>query len=120
MDVQMSMFDVITEDIDPLKEVAKCAGVYWTTSRKRLIEIQSGNVSAEEWTKAVKEEYCPYEYAGALGRENGPNTLDGWEMKTGKIKTWHVDNNGDYVENIYKWREFAEAVACLIANGEYT
>ncbi len=120
MDVQMSMFDVITEDIDPLEEVAKRAGVYWATSRKRLTELQSGNVSAEEWTKAVKEEYCPYEMAGAWGHGNGPNTLDGWEMKTGGIKTWHIGNNGDYVKNVYKWREFAEAVARLIAKGEYT
>ena len=119
MNTQLTMFDLIQSDIDPIMEVARITGPYWTTSRQKLKDLHGTDPPQAEWVSAVREEYCPYGYAGGWGRSNGPNTLEGWDMKPTKIKTTHVDRGGKYVETIYRWRDFAGAVASLIDRGEY-
>ncbi len=40
MNEQMTIFDILCPDrINPVREVAKKAGPYWTTSRQKLIKF---------------------------------------------------------------------------------
>lgn len=119
MNAQLTLFDLIQTDIDPILEVAKMAGVYWTNSRQKLVDLHGTNPLLDEWTNAVQQEYCPYGCAGGWGRSRGPNTLNGWDMRSGKIETEHIDRNGKKVRSDYRWKDFAKAVAELIDRGEY-
>ena len=114
-----AIFPEISKEINPIREVAKVAGVYWTTSRQILIDLLDTDPDIKMWTRAVKEEYCPYGFAGGYGRSYGPNSMEGWTMKPGKIEVEYLDTKGERITKRYSWEDFAREVADLIWSGEY-
>ena len=79
MNGQMTLMEMLGE-IDPLKEVARTANVYWKQSRDKLKDLYSKDPDDYDWTCAVRHEYCPYEAQGRWGSGNGPNTVEGYYM----------------------------------------
>lgn len=115
---QLSLFADV-KVFDPLREVAKRAGVYWTTSKRELVELCDTDPDISEWTKAVKEEYCPYGFAGYYGGDGEPNSLKSWEMKPRTIKIEYFDKHGIKKTMIASWPDFAREIADLIWRGEF-
>jgi len=88
MEGQMTIFEWLEPDrIDPIMEVAKHDGLYWTTSRQTLIDLYAKRPGIKDFARAVREEYCPYGFAGHYGGNDEPNTMLGWDMYRNKIKT---------------------------------
>ena len=120
MDGQMRLFDWLYPDqLNPLREVAKNAGPYWTTSRQKLIDLCNTDPDIDIFAKAVKEEYCPYGLSGHYGGDGKPNTMEGWDMTSGKIMTYFWDAEGLRKERRYSWKDFAIEISDLIWANEY-
>ena len=120
---QTDLFDLIYQNaqqpINPIREVAKAAGVYWTTSKDMLINLCDTDPDIELWTKAVKGEYSPYGFSGGYGRSRGPNTVESWEMGGKNIEVLYLDLDGKWMLKKYSWAAFAREIADLIWSGEY-
>lgn len=117
---QMTLYDLLYPTrINPIVEVAKNAGPYWTTSRQKLIDLCNTDPDIKLFAKAVKEEYCPHGFAGHYGGDHSPNTMQGYEMRIDKITTWFYDPEGERQERIYSWEDFAREIADLIWSGQY-
>lgn len=116
---QLNLFDQLAKEFEPLREVATRAGVYWTTSERKLVELCDTDPDISIWTKAVKEEYCPYGYAGYYGGDGEANSLESWEMKPRTIKIVYFDKHGIKQTMIASWADFAREIADLIWRGEY-
>ena len=116
---QLNLFDQIEKRFDPLRETATRARPYWTTSAKTLVDLCSEDPDIERWTKAVKNEYCPYGFAGHLGADNGPGTLIGWELRTKNVMITFLDKYGTTQTMTATWQDFAREIADLIWSGEF-
>ena len=120
MSGQMTIFDLLyPERINPIREVARRTSPYWTTSRNKLIDQLNKDPDINTWSKAVKDEYCPYGYAGGYGYGGDPNTLEGWTMRTNHIVTEYYDEEGKRQERAYSWADFAREIADMIWCNEY-
>lgn len=117
---QLTIFDLLHPGrIDPLREVAKHAGVYWTTSKGRLRSLYRERPTRETWREAVREEYSPYGYAGHYGDGDGPNSVHEWTFTSKGVKIGYTDEEGNRQEEKKSWADFAEKVAQLIEEGIY-
>lgn len=117
---QMTIFDVLyPERIDPVKEVAKMADPYWTTSRQKLIDLCNTDPDIEDFAAAVKHEYSPYGFAGHYGGDDKPNTMIGYTMRTNLIEMEYIDNAGKKIRTVCSWEDFTREVADMIWSGEY-
>ena len=120
MNEQINIYDLLYPDrINPIREVARQAGPYWTTSERKLIDLCDTDPDIRTFTKAVKNEYCPNEFAGHYGGDHSPNTLQGYEMRRDTITAWFYDPDGKRQERKYSWEDFAREIADLIWSGEY-
>lgn len=119
--IQLDLFDQLAEvkEFDPLREVATRANPYWTTSKRKLVEICDTDPEISILTKAVKDEYCPYGYAGYYGGDGEANSLESWEMKPRTIKIVYFDKHGIKQTMIASWPDFAREIADLIWREEY-
>ena len=117
---QLDLFDQFAEvkEFDPLREVATRAAPYWTTSERELVELCDTDPDISTWTKAVKDEYCPYGFAGYYGGGGEPNSLKSWEMKPRAINVEYYDKHGIKQTMIASWPDFAREIADLIWRGE--
>lgn len=116
---QLNLFDQIDAKFDPLHEMATRARLYWTTSAKTLVDLCNEDPDIERWTKAVKNEYCPYGYVGHFGADNGPGTLIGWELRTKNVTIKYIDKYGTVQNMVATWKDFAREIADLIWSGEF-
>ncbi len=118
---QLDLFDQLAEvkEFDPLREVATRANPYWTTSKRELVELCDTDPEISIWTKAVKDEYCPYGYAGYFGGDGEASSLESWEMKPRAIKIVYFDKHGIKQTMIASWPDFAREIADLIWREEY-
>lgn len=120
MNGQMTIFDILyPKRFNPIEEVAKQSGPYWTTSRRKLIDLCNTDPDIKLFSKAVRHEYCPHGFAGHRGFGNGPNSLYGWDMTAKHIKTYYYDAEEKERERIYSWDDFAREIADLIWCDEY-
>lgn len=120
MQGQITIFDWLEPDrIDPIREVAKHAGPYWTDSRKKLIAQFREGMDVKTFARAVKQEYSPYGCNGHYGGNDEPNTMLGWDLQTSRIKTIYIDSMGERQERAYSWEDFARVVGEMIQSGEY-
>lgn len=103
---QLSLF----EEKSPARFVAEIAHPYWTTSAERIIEAVRSGKNAQ---KVIKEEYCPYGYAGHYGFHE---EYDGYTMKPGKI--WII-KDGKFEAFSITWADFANEIIDMVKNGEY-
>lgn len=115
MEQQMSFFEIT--DFDPVRGVAIMSHPYWTTSRETIIKAIGENIS--EFTKIVKEEYSPYGFAGHSAIPDECPAVEAYEMKTAGIDITYLDAEGYRQVTKCKWRDFARAIAELIAEGKY-
>lgn len=116
---QLNLFDQIEKRFDPLRETATRARLYWTTSAKTLVDLCNEDPDIERWTKAVKNEYCPYEFAGHWGADNGPGTLIGWELRRKNVTIRYLDKYGTTQIMVATWQDFAREIADLIWSGDF-
>lgn len=112
--IQLDLFYQLADVFDPLREVATRAEPYWTTSERELVGLYDTDPDISIWTKAVKDEYCPYGYAGYFGGDGEPNSLESWEMKPRTIKIEYFDKHGIKKTMIASWPDFAREIADLI------
>ena len=120
MNGQMTIFDLLyPKRINPIREVAKRSRPYWKESKQKLIDLCDTDPDISIWSKAVKDEYCPYGCAGHYGGDDKPNTLIGWDMGSSKIKTIFNDNENQRQERWYSWADFSREIADMIWSGEY-
>lgn len=112
---QMSIFDFLPRQDDPIRNAIKRMRPYWTSSRQRIIDAYySGN----NFVETVKREYSPYGHAGHYGGDFGKKgvfTLTGWELKANRI-TFQYD---PYRIETITWADFAEHIADLIRTKEF-
>ena len=118
MDGQMSIFDFF-EHFNPLREVAKIASPYWTSSCQTLMNLCNTDPDISIWTKTVKHEYCPYGLSGHYCDLNKPNTLKRYDMMTNLITVEYYDSRGDKQERAFSWADFAREIADMIWRGEW-
>lgn len=117
---QLSIFDwLYPERINPLRELAKKAGPYWTDSKKRLIDLANTDPDIGTLTAAVRHEYCPHGAAGCYGLGKEENSLQSYDMRTGWIHVRWKDESGKGQMQMFKWEDFAREIADLIWSGEY-
>lgn len=120
MQGQMDLFDWLYPDrINPIREVAKIAGPYWTTSRKKLIDLYNTDPDIGVLAAAVREEYCPYEAAGHYGLGGDKNSLQSYDMRRGWIHVRWKDETGKRQIKMFRWEDFAREIADMIMSGEY-
>lgn len=115
MEHQLSFFEIT--DFDPVRGVAIMSTPYWTTSRETIIKAVGENIS--KFTKTVKEEYSPYGFAGHFGTADECPAVEEYEMKAAGINITYLDAEGYRQVTKCKWRDFARAIAELIAEGKY-
>lgn len=117
---QMTIYDLMPErTFDPLREVARRATPYWTTSWRDLAAILKTCNCQNEWAAAVKHEFSPYGHAGHYGCSG---RLIGWNLNTDLIEiTFRSENIKDLrpVVRKYSWSDFAEEIAKRIMEGDY-
>lgn len=120
MNEQMTIFDVLyPERINPVREVAKQASPYWETSKQKLINLCNSDPDIKPFAKAVRNEYCPYGCAGHYSRENVPNRMQNYDMRSDLIWIEYTDERGEWHKNAYSWEDFAREIADMIWSGEY-
>lgn len=120
MNGQMTVFDWLEPDrIDPIREVAKHGSVYWTDSRKKIIDLCRERPDVKTFARALRREYSPYGCNGHYGGDHAPNTMVGWNMAASLIKTEYIDSMGERQERVYSWEDFARVVDEMIQSGEY-
>lgn len=107
--IQLSLF----EEKTPARFVAEIARGYWTTSMGLIIKAVNDGCTIDELTKIVKEEYCPYGYAGHYGFGDEYN---GYDLTPGKI--W-IHTKKQMREFSISWRDLAEEIADMVETGEY-
>lgn len=115
MEHQMSLFEIT--DYDPVRGVAFMSTPYWTTSREKIAKAVDEEIKS--FTKTVKEEYCPYGFVGHYGAANECPAVEEYEMKAAGINITYLDAEGYRQVTKCKWRDFARAIAELIAEGIY-
>lgn len=117
---QITIFDLIYPDkINPIREVAKQASPYWTTSKKKIIDLCDDDPDIKAFAKAVRHEYCPYGCAGHYSRNNVPNRMQNYDMRADLINVCYTDEQGNYQKRSYSWEDFAREIADLIWSGQY-
>lgn len=120
MNEQMTIFDVLyPERINPVREVAKKAGPYWTTSKQKLIDLCNADPDIKTFARAVRHEYSPYGFAGYYGGSDEPNTLVKYDLNTSLIKMVYNDGAGRRTEAVCSWEDFARELSFMIWAGEY-
>lgn len=114
--VQISLFEAPTQ-YDPLAELVTVAGAYWTTSRKRIREAIRQNTDTETLAEIVRDEYCPYGFAGHYGAERQLPGLCEWEFWAQRITYKYLDADGNQQSGKCNWKQFADAIRRHIWNG---
>ena len=117
---QMTIYDILYPGrINPIREVAKHASVYWTDSREKIATLVNTDPDIKELAAAVKHEYSPYGFAGHYGGDHSPNSMLGWTLKANHIETEYFDTDGSKKTRIYSWEDFAREIADLCWSHEY-
>lgn len=115
MNGQMSIFDFIPLQDDPIRNAIKHMSPYWTSSKQTIIEAY---YTGKNFVETVKHEYSPYGHAGHYGGDFGKKgvfTLTGWELKANGI----IFQYDPYRVEKITWADFARHVANLIRTKEF-
>ena len=112
---QLSLFHKEPE-ISAARYVAFNSSPYWTTSWDAIKAVQDEDIKTI--TRVVKNEFCPYGYAGHYGSEG---RYVGYDMKPRRIRVYLAPaSDDDYSggEEKVTWEDFAREVIDLIWSGE--
>ena len=117
---QIDIFQILyPERISPIRQAAKRATPYWTTSAEKIARAVNEDLDIKTLANIVKHEYCPYGYASAYGIGEGPNTIFEYKLKTNLIEVGWRDATGNERINMYSWEDFAREIGDLVLSGEY-
>lgn len=118
MDEQLTIYDFICpKQFDPLMALVKRASVYWTSSRQKIIDSLDADINA--FTAIVKDQYCPYGYAGGYIHDGIPNKIDEFTFRDDRIDIEWTDESGIYRKGKFTYKAFAKAVKNTILRGDY-
>lgn len=113
--VQLSLFKAENKRGDAVRNAIRHMEPYWKKSRRNILEAYD----TPGFVETVRQNYCPYGANGAYGHDFGKKgvfTLRGYDMRAGGIEFIYDPR----MVEAMTWREFAEIIGELIANGEYT
>ena len=105
---QLSLF--AEPELTAAQYVAVTASPYWKTSWEKIRAVQDEDIDVI--TQTVKDEFCPYEYAGHYGSDG---RYIGYTMKRRRIEV--LFPNSEVREKV-TWEDFAREVIDLIWRGE--
>lgn len=118
----MTIFDLFEDErpIDQklLSQLVKRCSPYWVGSVEIIKKACNDNADIKNLTEIVRQEYCPYGYAGGT-RWAEANEMEEFLFRPQNIRVWYKDSRGLRQEVEYSWKDFASYINYLVEKGEY-
>ena len=114
---QISLAEIMNPDAyDPLYELAKQAGCFFTDSKQTIIDCIKQQPSNRQLAVEVRKQYSPYGCAGHYGSDG--DGLNAWNFASDHIQvTYTLD--GERKTIVETWENFALAIWEAYKAGQY-